>query len=181
MNILQKQVATAKATILVIGGLPSTKIQYFSNWNRIDYFTKDKWDYPVRNTVKLIPGNWQLLGFLKDIEEDVAKELVESRETIPNGIIYKDYSTFGWQTSNDITAIESLNSLIVANCKLKNKYGEMMPELEPVCCEVPITDRNGYPECCGIPIPTEGSIFLKRLWQEEQSKIFTNPFLLKKI
>lgn len=157
--ILQKQIQTSKATILVIGNLPGSAKILRSD---IGVLTVELQNENLDTSDYAIPvGEWKPLGFLKDIEEDVAKELVESKETMPMGVLYKDYSTPGWQTSNSITAAESLHSLIESNCELKNKYGEAPKSKD-------FGSFTRFHEMFDV-------------WQEEQSRVFTNPFLLKKI
>lgn len=177
--ILQKQIQTSKASILVIGGLPQDAHNFRMHKGNLHYdclFALDPFDLPF--------GKWEPLGFLKDITKDMAREIIDFNDCpdpyLGHFITYRKYPHELHEDFCD-TATESLHSLIESNCKLKNEYGEAMPELNPICCNILFTDRHGFPECCGMPIPTEESIHLQRLWEEEQSEVFVNPFLLKKI
>lgn len=174
--ILQKQITTSKSTILVIGGLPEDAeniridryLRYFSDG--------DAWIHGGG----LPPGDWQPLGFLKDITEDVAKELVDSfcgaasdYNTERICIVYNDYgkgATFS-------TALESLHSLIKSNCKLKNKYGDNPKSLDEYIRRS--EDSNG------VSFIDEAQRALYDLYLQnyktEQSEVFTNPFLLSKL
>lgn len=58
-------------------------------------------------SISLPHGNWQLIGKLSEIKEDVARELVDRCNCNGPCIDYKDYS----KHSSCDTATESLNSL----------------------------------------------------------------------
>ena len=157
--ILQKQIITSKSTILVIGGLPEDAeniridryLRYFSDGGAWIH----EGDLP--------PGDWQPLGFLKDITEDVAKGLVDKISRVDYIFMnYTDENEWCW------CAIQSLNSLIEANCKLKNKYGNECPVL---------IDYKDDPLGCASAVRYHRI----GLWKQEQSKVFTNLFLLKKV
>lgn len=184
--ILQKQITTSKATILVISGIlmDANKIRIKDNWLWVRYDGDGKKE--LQPFVALNPEyinsryTWQPLGFLKDITEDMAKELVQTYFLDFNLWGFKDYTRTDASICY-INATDSLRSLIEANCKLKNEYGNVRPELDPECCNKIVYDRNGFPECCGMPVPSEESVCLQQRWDKEQETVFTNPFLLKKI
>ena len=163
--IKTKTIKTDKAEILVLGGLPegANRFKFFNDQRPyLSYFVGAK---TFREYV-VYPGNWQPLGFLKDIAENVAKELVESTEyydpySTPFGPIpaYKGYldNVYKWR------ATESLHSLIAVNCNMRNKYGE-------------------YPTKWNTGLEY-GMRYIGAVeeWEDEQEKVFTNPYLLKKI
>lgn len=167
--ILQKEIKTNKATILVIGGLPKdTKIAFPSNvtfdGEKGSLIYKDKDGNPV--FIPMLSGKWQPLEFLKDIQESVAKKLTNKFD-----YWYENYNrNIGcdgkYSKYNLLTATESLYSLIEANCKLKNKYGS-----------IPLKNDERY------RVITAWKKYLRedlQKWKEEQSQVFTNPFLLRK-
>lgn len=173
--IKTKIIETSKAKILVVGGLPedTDKDSIENVRNEILYYYTGVSPNHAGEEIKIPPGKWQPIGFLKDITEDVAKKLVESTEyydphSTPFAPIpaYKGYldNVYKWE------ATESLHSLIAANCQLRNKYGEL-------------PHHNKY-IALGKKMPSDTWLPYKEhkvRWQEEQEKVFTNPYLLKKI
>lgn len=168
--IKTKIIETPKVTILVVGGLlKDAKIELPANVTFNDkqgsLIYKDKNGNMV--FIPLPPGKWKSVGFLKDIKEDVAKELVDDKYRYfpTKHQIFRNYkkpliepkvwfSGEGWNQSwNDPfgTATESLYSLIAANCKLENSLADsiLAPDIEE--------------------------------WKAEEKTVFHNPYLLKKL
>lgn len=149
--ILQKLIKTAKAEILVIGGLPEDAIIGLIKHGGMVYRVPVLVGEPLRYIVDLPPGKWQPLGFLDNIPEDVAKELVPVKARVFNGPTA--YESFDKKIDWFWKATESLHSLVGANCLLKNPLGH-------------------------CPVTTNEDFINK--WFEEEDKVFTNPFLLVK-
>jgi|GEM_PF-4272811 len=62
--------------------------------NRLDYFTRDKWGYPVRRILDIPPGDWEPLGWLNELKEEQLGALVESWERFfpERHICYMNYN-----------------------------------------------------------------------------------------
>lgn len=160
--IKTKLILTAKATILVIDGLPEDTIIISRPHKLIWYLPEDIY---WTNGINLPPGKWQPLGFLDKIPEEVAKELVD---IIPIGGYaraddkdhFYDYSQ---EKSYVTSSTEALRSLVEANCKLENGYGEY-PTKENTGLDYGMEYLGGVD-----------------MWETEEEKVFRNPYLLKKI
>ena len=171
--IKTKIIKTDKAEILCIGGLPedariALPDNVTCNGEKGSLIYKGKDGNPV--FIPLPSCNWQPLGFLKDIAEDVAKELVEHKHLVSDCQCemcgydincYRNYieqSDESWERYPAVdrlrTAKESVHSLVAVNVKLKNKFGHC-----------PVTTNEDF----------------TNKWFEEQEKVFTNPYLLKKV
>ena len=157
--ILTKIISTDKVEILVIGGLPeeavNVKIVKGENRNELFYWHNNATTFVRAIWDSVEDGNWQPVGFLKDISECEANRLMGNETTCNN--FYN-----GTFTGIDTTAKESLLSLIESEVKLKNKYGEL-----------------NYDHLSGIYRSEKGQADDYE-WQAEQSDVFTNPFILIK-
>lgn len=116
--ILSKTISTAKVQLLVIGGLPEDCVLAKHKYEKVHFRYKEldgSWaGYDV-------PGNWQPVGFLKDLNEDDAKGMVEKIGHVSTGDVfmrYTDENSWCW------TAKESLLSLIESEVKLKNPLAD---------------------------------------------------------
>jgi hypothetical protein len=162
--ILTKIITTPKVQLLVIGGLPEDCVLAKHKYEKVHFRYKELDGSWVGYDV---PGNWQPVGFLKDLNEDDAEKLVQKVSRQDSEDKYKNYrEKYGvidnwWSVSFD-TAKESLLSLIESEVKLKNKYGEL-----------------NYDHLSGIYRSEKGQADDEE-WQTEQSEVFTNPFILIK-
>lgn len=176
--IKTKLIKTDKAEILVLGGLPENikKMGIISardetghcqsfRWVTSEvYLPKDSIESGIRlhaEEITLPEGKWQTLGSLYEITDN-QWESVLSKEKDGR---YKMHIHFPLK---DIPGCIPLASnimlsgigLVAANCKLRNKYGGTSH-----------THANGYPKYANQVLA----------WKSEQEKVFTNPFLLKRI
>lgn len=119
--IKTKIIETPKVTILVIDGLPEGK--EFSLYDEEDPSIL-YWDYTNDggkinyDSCELPSGEWDLIGFLNDISEDVAKELMKyipigGYKRPDEGDHFVDYSGNKGYVNK---ATQSLHSLVEVNC-----------------------------------------------------------------
>lgn len=174
--IKTKIIKTDKAEILVIGGIPEDAVIGIIAHGGMIYRTPDASGYDVnRHVVDLPRGKWEQLGFFDNITDDVAKGLVDSylqeigwrsdgKHTGNNLLLYRNYKV---EVPVPVSmcynsATESLHSLIEANVKLKNRL------IKPWDGDGILRSNEGYQKAM-------------KIWGSEQEKVFTNPFLLKKL
>lgn len=158
MNILTKIIETPKAKILVVGGLPEDAMIKQAVRGKLNIQVNSFTDITIYK-YNIPPGNWQLLGKLNEITEDVANELVDNPNE--NGdycdYVYDPDESY-WQTE---TAKESLLSLVEANVKMKNKYGNEPPSASEMFDGVSNMEHADNFEA----------------WQAEEETVFTNPII----
>lgn len=155
----QHTIKTNKAEILIVD-LPE-------GWKFVPGKTENRFEGPYTSTsvagehigrqkVFYLPhGDWQLLGKLEDVSEDVADSIVEWFETEQ---YYKNYLHEGW--ISDISAKESFKSLIESEISLQNPHGEKPDILRD--------SENSW------------SLEQYQAWQAAEEKVFHNPIILLK-
>lgn len=164
--IKTKLIETLKAKILIIGGLPEDAREIEARPTLLRYV--------INNYIKFIevfmpPGKWHPVGFLKDISEEEANGLVEC---LTPGHFISLWMNYKYDKPLPVgftcnTAAESMHSLVEANCKLKNGYGERPVGIYHNQGDTVIAEKvvNAY----------------KSAWQAEQEQVFVNPYILKMI
>lgn len=181
MNIKTKLIETPKAKLLVVGGLP-WNAGYFKlvsgSLFKYSYYLKKKkndCDYALPR------GLWHFLGKPHDITEEQAKQVVEliyDNGGEPDGFgidkIYigdeNDPNTVGGVFD---TAKEALISIIGANVKLRNKYGEKPKALEEFVRRS--EDSNGLTYI--DPYWKEQYKYYLKDYEAEQQTVFTNVLI----
>lgn len=119
----QKLIKTEKATILLLM-LPEDA-KYIDVRNGVVYYDTD---FKEGEFTLLPQGNWQPLGFTKEVGEEVAKEVV-GRDKRGFKYYWKD-NGFVPRGFNSVfeTALEAFHSLLQANeVYLVNPYGKTKP------------------------------------------------------
>jgi hypothetical protein len=164
--ILTKIITTSKAEILVLGGLPEdAEIK--------DYLSAKIsaiWTDPNGHNLMFPDGNWQLLGKLHEVTEGQASHIVEETDNPFHYGQGNPYIKYGTDTECVFTALESLQSLIEANCNLENAFGgppRKDQEKYHKVWNADCFDRKYYEDDLAK-------------WQQEQRTVFTNPVVFLK-
>lgn len=158
---------TSKGTLIAARLIDGAESLHLFN----DYATNPNWNsyisYIVGEDTRrfyLPPGDWKEIGLWGSVPEEKAEEVVEWVET---GQYYLDYSRpaeAGW--NGDITALESLQSLLETGIKLSNK--------------MPHPKEN---VTTGYSLPLESNEFYLHdveRWQNAESEVWKHFYLIFK-
>ena len=166
--IKTKIIKTYNAELLVVGGLPEATTHVWLvnggiEWRINGLLDRDRNFYEI---VDISKDHWQLLGKLYEITDEQWMDIVpfkyfssisETRYFLYN----REYDYLA------TTAKKSGLSLIEANVKLENKYGNKQP------------DRSEYNFGFGHNEAEHYEQVLKA-WQQEEEQVFRNPVVFVK-
>lgn len=163
-------ITTGKATILAVDLPEGAKIISVDNEYGVCTYFEPK---QRGGMFDLPPGEWEPLGLLNEISEEVAERLVDNECFGRSGGLksgYRNYRSGKYDWFG--TATESLNSLIASEVCLVNPLGEKPPK---AICMIG-----------GMELLVRGSMTYElnaqRLgrWREAEEKVFKNPIILLK-
>ena len=148
-------ITTGKATILVVD-LPEGAFDVGID-NSILYYRHGMMSNSAIDLVDMY-GKWQPLGFLNEIKEDEAEGLVDWEDEVQFYVNYlvKGVDNIGF--GGDITATESLRSLIASEVSLENPLGEKPHIFKD-------SENSWGPE-------------EYKAWREAEELVYKNPFLI---
>lgn len=173
-----KVLETNKVRILLVDGLPEDAEIFGVLEGGWTYEITDDtlmWidpkDHKFPKSYYIPPGNWQALNFLDKVTEGEAKHLIDSDIGFTSKGVAKTYKHYpiGFYFE---TALQSLRSLVEANVKLRNQYGE-----KPVPGDC---DSYDHLEGGNILHTDEIEEYYHDLeqWEAEEKQVYHNPFIL---